>query len=100
MPAMKVAVVGGGISGLATAYFLARSGCPVVVLEREADAGGTIRSDREEGFLWEGGPNSAAETTPVIDELLGTLGIREQRLYAAATLFGVGARLSGRARGE
>ncbi len=83
MPAMRVAVVGGGISGLATAWFLARSGCRVVVLEREAGAGGTIRSTRAEGFLWEGGPNSAAETTPVIDELLGALGIREQRLYAA-----------------
>ncbi len=83
MPAMRVAVVGGGISGLATAYFLVRSGCRVVVLEREAGAGGTIRSTREGGFLWEGGPNSAAETTPVIDELLGALGIREQRLYAA-----------------
>lgn len=34
MPAMRVAVVGDGISGLATAYFLVRSGCLVVMPER------------------------------------------------------------------
>lgn len=33
---MRVAVVGAGLQGVATAYFLARGGCAVTVLERES----------------------------------------------------------------
>jgi len=39
----KVAVVGAGPAGLSAAYFLARSGVPVTVFERESDAGGVVR---------------------------------------------------------
>ena len=33
---MKVVIIGAGISGVMTAYFLSRSGCQVTVIEREA----------------------------------------------------------------
>lgn len=33
---MKVVIIGAGISGVMTAYFLSRSGCQITVLEREA----------------------------------------------------------------
>lgn len=42
-PGPKVAVVGAGPAGLSAAFFLARSGVPVTVFEREPDAGGVIR---------------------------------------------------------
>ncbi|MCK5736385.1 MAG: putative selenate reductase subunit YgfK, partial [Spirochaetaceae bacterium] len=42
-PGPKVAVVGAGPAGLSAAFFLARSGVPVTVFEKEPDAGGVVR---------------------------------------------------------
>ena len=39
----RIAVVGAGPAGLSAAYFLAREGFSVTVLEREEDAGGVVR---------------------------------------------------------
>lgn len=39
----KVAVIGGGSAGIASAYFLARAGASVTVFEKEAKLGGVIR---------------------------------------------------------
>ena len=39
----KVAVVGGGPAGIAAAYFLARAGAAVTIIEKEEKAGGVIR---------------------------------------------------------
>ncbi|MHB1843505.1 MAG: protoporphyrinogen oxidase [Deltaproteobacteria bacterium] len=55
---MKVAVVGGGIGGLAAAERLLAAGADVTVFEAEAAAGGKIQSGGQEGFLAEDGPSS------------------------------------------
>ena len=55
---VDVAVIGGGISGLATAYLLRRQGHDVVVLERQAHAGGNTLSENFGGFLMEHGPST------------------------------------------
>ncbi len=47
-----VAIVGGGIAGIASAYFLARSGAKVIVLEARGVAGAA--SGRNAGFLLAG----------------------------------------------
>jgi len=75
-----VIVIGGGVSGLVTAYRLARKGYRVRVLEIAPRVGGTIGSGRHDGMLWESGPNSGMDTTPLINELLNALGIRDQRV--------------------
>lgn len=53
-----VAVVGGGVSGLATAYDLMRRRHKVAVLERQISAGGKAVSERIDGFLMEHGPTT------------------------------------------
>lgn len=53
-----VIVVGAGISGLASAYWLQKKGHDVTVLEKNDRAGGVIQTLREEGYLFEKGPNS------------------------------------------
>lgn len=65
-------VVGGGITGLATAYFLQKQGQDVLLLEKSLYLGGQIRSRRQEGFLIEYGPRAlrpAAHTLALVKEL-------------------------------
>jgi protoporphyrinogen/coproporphyrinogen III oxidase len=77
-----VAIVGGGISGLTTAYALARAGVPFTLLESSSRWGGRILTDHAEGFLLEGGPDSLfAQKTKAI-ELCRELGIDEQLIPA------------------
>ncbi len=78
----SVIVIGAGISGLTTAYWLRQSGVDVTVLERENSPGGTMRTAREDGWLIEQGPNSALETTPLFGEMFAGLGIENERVYA------------------
>lgn len=54
----RVAVVGGGISGLAAAYYLGRRGIPCTLFEREPRTGGLVRTERAHGCLVEAGPES------------------------------------------
>ncbi len=65
---VDVAVIGGGVSGLAVAYDLQRQGFRVVVLERQTRAGGNAVSERFGGFLMEHGPSTVnAATSEAID---------------------------------
>jgi oxygen-dependent protoporphyrinogen oxidase len=77
-----VIVVGGGISGLASAWGIQQRDARVLVLEAGLRAGGCIATTREQGCLLESGPNSALETTSLINPLLETLGIAGARIPA------------------
>lgn len=70
---MKIAVVGGGIAGLAAAYFL-RKHRPVLY-EASGRLGGVISTERERGFLIEGGPDSFVAGKPAARELCEALGV-------------------------
>lgn len=50
---MKVAIVGGGISGVAAARFLAERGVTVDIFEADAEAGGLCRSDVIDGYAFD-----------------------------------------------
>ena len=75
-------VVGGGISGLAAAWYMHLAGLTVRVLERAGVPGGTIGTIEDGGWMIEKGPNSALETTPLFDAMFRALGIAGERLYA------------------
>ncbi len=72
---MKVAVIGAGISGLTAAYRLQQAGVEVVVLEREAVAGGKIRSSSENGLTFDWGPNGFLSNAPDTLKLVADLGL-------------------------
>ena len=79
----KILVIGAGISGLTSAYLLFKKGFDVTVVEKRNAVGGSIESVIENGFLFDRGPNSALETTPVIGKLIQELNLESELLYAS-----------------
>jgi len=69
----ECAVVGGGVSGLATAFYLHKHGCDVRLLEKETTVGGCMRTLCEDGFLLEQGPFNVLVRAPAFQELLDDL---------------------------
>jgi len=78
----KIVVIGAGISGLTSAYLLNKEGFDVTVLEAGNKAGGSIETVVEDEYLFDRGPNSGLETTPLIAQLVEELGLQEQFVYA------------------
>ncbi|MFN4218568.1 MAG: protoporphyrinogen oxidase [Candidatus Bipolaricaulia bacterium] len=84
--AKKVAIVGCGISGLATAYFLREqareTGAAVdcVLIESSSRLGGKIFSERIGHFIIEGGPDSFLTLKPWALELCERLGLSDRLL--------------------
>ncbi|MCS6969562.1 MAG: protoporphyrinogen oxidase [Planctomycetota bacterium] len=74
-------IVGGGIGGLASAWFARRRGWQVVLCEASPRLGGVVRSERAQGFLLEHGPDSLLAIKPEICALLHELGL-ESRLVS------------------
>jgi oxygen-dependent protoporphyrinogen oxidase len=72
----RIAVVGGGVAGLATAFHLRRAGADPVVFEREDTLGGVIAPPVEVGDLaLEPGPDSLAARKPGGPALCRDLGL-------------------------
>jgi oxygen-dependent protoporphyrinogen oxidase len=76
-----IAIVGGGISGLALGRELAARGAEFVVLEADTQVGGVIRSGRAEGHLLDWGPQRARLTAP-LSRLIDEVGLRDQLVTA------------------
>ncbi len=69
--------MGAGISGLACAYALKKSGADVLLLEGSSHAGGMIHSVEENGFLFETGPQSFS-TTGALNALIQDLDLTDE----------------------
>lgn len=78
----KIIVLGAGISGLTAAYLLKKEGFSVTVLEKKENAGGSIETIIENGFLFDRGPSSSLETYPVIKTIIEDLDLSEELIYA------------------
>ncbi|MFP8966606.1 protoporphyrinogen oxidase [Pokkaliibacter sp. CJK22405] len=76
----RIIVVGGGISGLASAWFLQHRGHIVTLLESKGSLGGNLATLEEAGFLIERGPNSTLDNRPALGELIDHLGLADERL--------------------
>ncbi len=80
----SVVVIGAGIAGLSAAYRLGRLGAQagvgldITVIEREARPGGTIRTDRIDGFVVETGPDCFFAEKPYATMLVRELGMSER----------------------
>jgi oxygen-dependent protoporphyrinogen oxidase len=77
----RVIVVGGGISGLACAYRLQKSGLDVMLLEAAPYAGGLVGTVERDGFLFETGPQSF-QGTETLRALFRELGFESEVVNA------------------
>lgn len=70
-----VVIVGGGISGLSAAYYLAKAGISSTIVERRGRLGGVIQTERAEGCVIEAGPDSFLAAKPWAMDLIRDLGL-------------------------
>ena len=73
-----MAIVGGGIAGLAAAYELSRRNVSFIVLERAARAGGVIFSEEIDGFTIDGGPDALLIQKPEAIALCREIGLGDR----------------------
>ena len=74
----RVAIIGGGVSGLSAAYYLGRLGIPCTLIERRQRLGGIIRTERFGDCLVEAGPDSWLAEKAWMLELVRELGLGRQ----------------------
>src|SRR6266536_3230914 len=72
---LPVAIVGGGISGLSCAWYLANEGITPTLIEARPRLGGVIQTEQVEGCVVEGGPDSFLSVKPAAMDLIGELGL-------------------------
>ena len=66
-------IIGAGLTGLTTAFYLKNAQKDFLVLEKSGTYGGAIQSENENGFLYEKGPNTGVIGTPETAELFEDL---------------------------
>ena len=74
----RTAILGGGISGLAAAWELAKAGQPAVLIEQDAALGGVIRTNVFHDCVIEAGPDSFLAAKPAALELIREMGLEDQ----------------------
>jgi protoporphyrinogen/coproporphyrinogen III oxidase len=78
---VQALVIGAGISGLAAAYALQKSGIETLIIEAATRPGGVIQTAKREGFLLEYGPQSFSGNA-AISTICKDLGIESELLRA------------------
>ena len=78
----EIVIIGAGITGLATAHWLSKDGYSVKILEANSEVGGSMISERHDGYLVDYGPNSGLETSALIKVLVDDLKLNDKFIYA------------------
>ncbi len=74
----SVAIVGGGISGLSTAYYLSKAGISSTVIEARPRLGGVIQTEQICNCIVEAGPDSFLSVKPWAMDLIRELGLESE----------------------
>ena len=88
---LSAVVIGGGITGLATAWYLERAAredgldLSVVLVERENSLGGKIRTMEEDGFIVEAGPDGFLIRKPWAYQLASEVGLSDDIVYTQSS---------------
>lgn len=69
----NIAIIGAGLTGLTTAFYLKKHGIKFHVFEKADRVGGVIKTHHENGFTFESGPNTGAMSRAEAAELFEDL---------------------------
>ena len=75
-------ILGAGLTGLTTAFYLNRAGRSLRVIEKEFRTGGVIRTIQREDFIFEAGPNTGVFSSPELVRLFDDLKGRAEPIFA------------------
>ncbi len=75
---VDLAIVGGGIAGLAAAFEACKRGASCVVLEAAARPGGVILTESHDGFTIDAGPDALLAQKPAAIQLCQELGLGDR----------------------
>src|SRR5689334_22165851 len=81
----RIVIVGGGVSGLSLAYRLRQlvPAAETLVLEERGRPGGTLWTERRDGFQVEIGPNGFLDTKPATLDLCRDVGLGNRLVTAS-----------------
>jgi len=79
----SIVIIGGGISGLSLAAYCKDGGFNSIVLEKDSDVGGKLRSIEKDGYLLEHGANTTSSNT-AFEQMISLLGL-EQKVLRPST---------------
>ena len=68
-----VVIIGAGLTGLTLAFYLKKQGKDVLIIEKSAKTGGVIQTVKDDGFVYEKGPNTGVIGNPEVAELFDDL---------------------------
>ncbi|WED56773.1 protoporphyrinogen oxidase [Exiguobacterium profundum] len=74
----RIAIIGGGITGLAAAYYAKEAGAHVTLIEAQDHLGGKIKTIYRDGFTLETGPDGYMARKPTLTSLITDLGLADQ----------------------
>jgi oxygen-dependent protoporphyrinogen oxidase len=88
-PLGRVAIVGGGVAGLAAAYFLRGSGAEVIVLEASGRTGGKLLASEVAGVRVDAGAEALLARRPEGTDLIKAVGLGGDLVYPGTTSAGI-----------
>lgn len=68
-----ITIIGAGITGLTTAYYLQKKGYTIQLIDKLPQVGGQMQTLQKDGYTFETGPNTGVLSSPEIVELLQDL---------------------------
>lgn len=74
----QIAIIGGGIAGLAAAHYAKEAGAHVTLFEAQDRLGGKIKTIYRDGFTLETGPDGYMARKPTLTSLITDLGLEDQ----------------------
>ncbi len=82
---VDIVIVGAGLTGLTTGYYLNKAGKQVLIVDKLDRWGGVIQTHKENGFLYENGPNTGVLSDVIMEDLFEEIQDEECQIELADT---------------